>query len=467
MNYDTTNHPLYFIENLADIVEREIKKAKIEKWDIYLYHERVNGIHFRKTEIEEQTNYCNLSYFIRVFQDSDAHSMGVGIINLNSTNPFHIQKAIQQAKALSKFNQEPKYDLVFPGKTYANPITYDKDIWEDPVFFLETKGKEIQQNLREIIPAKTTSGHFRYFRKQKMLINSNGFKKLKKSSNFSYEFSFKAERGDKIAEYWPQGYVKLARDLKFDQFVPEWASRARDALNSQPPQKNEMIDVIFAPELVRKGLLMTVGFSATARAFYEKSTPFHIGDQVAVDSFTLVDDGLIEAGLNTSAWDSEGNPKQRTEIIHKGVMKHYLYDQKYATLLNSESTGNAQLKHKRGGNISIEMNNLVVAPGNHPLREIVSDCRRAILVINFPWLHPNPISGDFGAPIDNAYMIENGQLTTPIRGGTVSGNIYDMLMNIDEISKETRLVMNAQVPYIKFKGIRLSSEYNGSRSKLI
>ncbi|MCF2141101.1 MAG: TldD/PmbA family protein [Candidatus Lokiarchaeota archaeon] len=458
MNYDDKSYPLYSIENLAQVIEREIKKANITKWDIYLYHERINGIHYRKTDIEEQTNYCNLSYFIRVFQDIDANSMGVGSINLNATSPSQIQKAIQQAKALTQFNIEPKYDLVSPGKSYADPITYDKNIWEDPVSFLESKGKEIQQNLREIIPAKTTSGHFRYFRKQKMLINSNGFKKLKKSSNFSYEFSFKAEKEGKIAEYWPRGYVKLARDLNFDQLVPEWATRAKDALNAQPPQKNEMIDVIFAPELVRKGLLTTVGYAASARAFYEKLSKFHCQKQVAVNFFTLIDDGLIEGGLNTSAWDSEGNPKQRTVIINKGIMEHYLFDQKYATLLNRKSTGNAQLKPKRGGSISIEINNLVVEPGKRQLREIVEDCRRAILVINFPWLHPNAISGDFGASIDNAYMIENGQLTTPIRGGIISGNFYEMLNNIDEVSKETRLVMNAKVPYIKFKGLRLSSE---------
>lgn len=102
--------------------------------------------------------------------------MGVGSINLNATSPSQIQKAIQQAKALTQFNIEPKYDLVSPGKSYADPITYDKNIWEDPVSFLESKGKEIQQNLREIIPAKTTSGHFRYFRKQKCLLTAMDLK---------------------------------------------------------------------------------------------------------------------------------------------------------------------------------------------------------------------------------------------------------------------------------------------------
>lgn len=446
------------IENLAEIVENEILHAGLSKWDLYVYHERINGIHYRKTDIEEQTNYSNLSYFIRVFQNLGNNQMGVGSINLNSTNPQDIQKAIKQAQSLAKINISPEYDLVTPGKHYDHPYTYDKYIWEDPETFLEEKGKEIQKNLSEIIPATTTVGHFRYFRKQKMLVNSAGFRKLKLSSDFSYEFAFKAEDNGRMAEYWPSGYFKLARDLKFDQLVPEWASRARDALNAKPPSKNEEIDVIFAPELVRKGLLMTVGYSATARALYEKSSHFTIGEKVAHENITLIDDGLIEGGLNTSAWDSEGNPKQRTVVIKDGVMENYLYDQLYATLLGQESTGNAQLKPKRGGQINIEMNNLIVKPGYLSLRDIVRDCQRAILVINFPWLHPNPISGDFGAPIDNAYIIENGQLTTPIRGGVLYGNIYQMLHNIDEISKETRFVMNAKVPYIKFKGLKIASE---------
>ena len=71
--------------------------------------------------------------------------------------------------------------------------------------------------------------------------------------------------------------------------------------------------------------------------------------------------------MGTSAWDSEGNPKKRTIVIEKGVMTNFLFDQKLATLLNERSTGNAQLNPNKGGNMSIEMNNLVVNPGTKTL----------------------------------------------------------------------------------------------------
>ena len=444
------------IGTVANLVKSEIDNAKIPKYDIYLLDERVNGIYFRKTEIAEQTNYHNISYFIRVFEDKSLENMGVGVVQLNSIRSEDIQKAIQYAQTIAKINNGPKYNLVAPGKNYPNPVTYDKTVWYQPEEFLHQKSLELRQGLNEIIPAAANFGTLRTYRKQKMLVNSMGLRKLKRSTNFGYEFSFKAKKDGKMAEYWPSGYIKSAVDLKFLERIPEWASRARDALKAATPSYDPSIDAIFAPNIVRSALLATVGYSASGQALYEQYSRFKKDKIVASEDFTLIDDGLIEGGLGTSAWDSEGNPKKKTTIIENGVMTNFLFDQKFATLMDCQSTGNAQRKPSKGGNMSIELNNLVVKPGQQPLKEIVADCKKAILVIKFPWIHPNPITGDFGTSIDNAYMIENGEMTRPIRGGSISGNLYDMLKNIAAISQETRTVMNSKVPYIKFSNLHLS-----------
>ncbi|UYP48198.1 hypothetical protein NEF87_004483 [Candidatus Lokiarchaeum ossiferum] len=446
------------IETVANLVKSEISKAGIPKYDIYLLDERVNGIYFRKTTIAEQTNYHNISYFIRVFEDKGPENMGIGVVQLNSIRSEDIQKAIEYAQTIAKMNNGPKYDLVAPGKNYPNPVTFDKNVWYHPEEFLNEKSLELRQGLTELIPAVPNFGTLRTYRKQKMLVNSAGLHKLKRSTNFGYEFSFKAMKAGRMAEYWPSGYIKSAQDLKFLERIPEWASRARDALRATPPPYEPSIDVIFAPSIVRSALLATVGYSASAQALFERYSRFKKDKIVASENFTLVDDGLIEGGLGTSAWDSEGNPKQRTPIIENGVMTNFLFDQKFATLLNEYSTGNAQRKPSKGGDMTIEFNNLVVNPGDQSLKEIVANSKKALLLIKFPWIHPNSITGDFGASIDNAYMIENGKMTRPIRGGSVSGNIYEMLKNIDAISKETRTVMNSKVPYIKFKNLHLSSK---------
>ncbi len=445
------------IENIADLVKSQVLKSGIEKWDLYLLNGQINSLYLRKTETELKDSRHNLSYVLRLFQDKPDNKMACGIVSLNSISPNEIQKAIKIAKSVLKINSGPKYELVSPGMKYPSIKTIDKDVWEDPEGFLAEKGKELKQQLREIIPATTTFGKFRVYRKKKMLLNSLGFSKTKKSTNFYYEFSFKSmdEKSGRMAEYWPVGWFKTVDQLKFDELIPEWATLAKDALRAKKPSSNQAIDIIFPPRLVRIAFLETIGYSATGRAQYEKTSYLKEGDQIAVDGLTVIDDGLREDLLNSSEWDSEGCPKKSTTIIDKGIMKNFIFDQKFAQLSGRTSTGNAQRKPSRGGNISIEINNLIVEPGSESLKNLVGNSKNAMYVNKFSWLHPNPITGEFGATIDNAYLIEGGKLTQPIKGGIVSGNVYEMIKNISGISKETRIVMNSKVPFIKFKNMRL------------
>ncbi len=445
------------IESIADLVKFHILKSGIEKWDLYILNGQINSLYFRKTETELRDSRHNLSYVLRLFQDKPDNKMACGIVSLNSISTNEIQKAIRIAKSILKINTGPKYELVSPGMKYPSIKTIDKDVWEDPEGFLAEKGKELKQQLREIIPATTTFGKFRVYRKEKMLLNYLGFSKIKKSTNFYYEFSFKSEDKERgrMAEYWPAGWFKTVDQLKFDELIPEWATLAKDALKAKKPTSNKSIDIIFPPRLVRIAFLETIGYSATGRALYEKTSHLKEGDQIAVDGLTVIDDGLKEDLLNSSEWDSEGCPKKSTTIIDKGIMKNFIFDQKFAQLFGRTSTGNAQRKPSRGGNIDIEINNLIVEPGSESLKKLVGNSKNAMYVNKFSWLHPNPITGEFGATIDNAYLIENGKLTQPIKGGIISGNVYEMIKNISGISKETRIVMNSKVPFIKFKNMRL------------
>ncbi|MHA1720216.1 MAG: TldD/PmbA family protein [Promethearchaeota archaeon] len=445
------------IRSLADLVKSEIKKSDIDKWDIYLREEQIYSLYLRKTEPELNDSRHNLSYVIRLFKDKPDNKMGCGIVSLNSTSPEIIQKAIQKAKSILKLNIGPRYNLVEPGRKYTTLKTIDQNVWDDPEEFIKEKGKELRQQLQEIIPAKTTFGKFRVYKKQKMLLNHLGFSKLKKSTNFYYEFSFKSlqDDTDKMAEYWPAGWFKTVDQLKFDELIPEWVTMAKDALKAKKPETNPSIDVIFPPRLVRIAFLETIGYSASGRALFEKTSHLKEGDQIAVENLTVIDDGLKEDLLYSSEWDSEGCPKKTTTIIEKGIMKNFIFDQKFAQLTGRTSTGNAQRKPSRGGNINIEINNLIVEPGNISLKDLVGNSKKAIYVNKFSWLHPNSITGEFGSTIDNAYMIENGKLTRPIKGGIMSGNVYEMMRNIAGISKETRIVMNSKLPFIKFKNLRL------------
>ncbi len=448
----------FTIETLADMVAREIKHSGLSKWDIYLYDEQVNSVNFCRTVPNYEAESHNLSYFIRAFHEKDTN-MGVGVVHLNSTELSEIQKAISRAITISKSNQGPVYELVPPVKCYPSPEVIDNDVWVDPKGFLNTKRTELSQNLREIMRAQTTFGKFRVYKTQKMLVNSVGFNKIKQSTHFYYEFGFRAESEQKmkVAEYWISGNVKTPQQLHFENLIPEWTTMARDALRAKSPPQAAKMDVLFTPRLVRIGILETLGYSITGSSQFTNTSRFQIGDRAGVEELSIIDDGTVEGGLRSSAWDSEGTPKQRTTVIDHGTINAFLYDQKFATMLGTQSTGNAQRYPHKGGHMELEFNNLLILPGSQALKDIVAESKRMIYVNKFSWLRPNPLTGDFGATILNGYLIENGQFTQPLKGGTISGNMYDLLNNIESISKETRIVENADVPFIKFKDLRISS----------
>ena len=75
------------------------------------------------------------------------------------------------------------------------------------------------------------------------------------------------------------------------------------------------------------------------RAFHEKVSKFNLNEKVASDNFTIIDNGLLEGGLLTNAWDGEGNAQQKNEIIENGIFKKRLFDQKYAILGDTISPG--------------------------------------------------------------------------------------------------------------------------------
>ena len=450
------------VDTLADRVLTEIKSFGITKWDLYIYDEQVNGIHFRKIEPALEYESHNLKYFIRVFKEIDEKSMGIGNVELNATNSEEIRKAIQRAIKIANSHISPRYELVSPRSDleYPNLKNIDDVVWKNPKAFLNEKSQELKKLLREIMRAETTFGKFRVYKTLKMLVNCNNFRKTKKSTHFYYEFAFRSvsPSSEKMAEYWTSGNVKLVNQLKFRDLIPEWSTMAQDSLRATFPKYEQSIDVLFTPKLVRIALLETVGQVVTGIAQFTHTTPFKIGNKVADENFTLIDDGLIEGGLHSSPWDSEGFPKQRNIIIENGIMKKFLYDQNFATLMNKKSTGNAQRYPHKGGMMEIEINNLIVEPGTHSLKDIVNSSKKMLYVNKFSWLRPNPITGDFGATILNGYIIEDGKIGRPIRGGTLSGNVYQMLHNIDAISKERRIVENAWVPFIKFKDLYLTAE---------
>lgn len=179
-----------------------------------------------------------------------------------------------------------------------------------------------------------------------------------------------------------------------------------------------------------------------------------LGEKVAVEELTIIDDGTLRNGLHTSIFDAEGVARRRTVIIEKGILRNFIYDNYWAKRANTESTGNASRKDYTS-TPTISPSNLVIEPGTFSEEEIISDTRKGLLVDGLQGAHSsNPETGEFSVVATPAWYIDNGELK-PVRGIMLAGNMYELLNKVTGMTKTTKQVGTLKTPWIRFTDVRV------------
>jgi len=440
------------IERL-DRIEAILKSKKIQEFELYFVEKNIFETIFLKDKTENEREISDFEYFLRILTQKEDKT-GIGVVIGNSLESSKIEKNIDTCVLLSKINSSSKYN--FPLKANISPLNNaDKSILSDPL----TVKKELSEILisevnqqKDVLP---TFLRFRIHSNHSFLRNSNDLNLDARKTYFFMEFSLKAQEKGKLSEFWDSGYYKEKEHLEFNERVSNWARRAKDMLRAVEPKPAENAIVIFSPSVLKEAINPVIGTHVLAKAYAEEISNFEIGDVVASKNITIIDDGLLEGGLSSNAWDSEGNPHQVTEVIKNGVFQNRLYDQMYAMLEEKQSTGNA--KRAVSGTIVNGISNFKILPGDISFNDMVSDIKEGYYIDKFSWLNPSEVTGNFGAEIRNGYYIKNGQLKNPIKLGNVSGNVLEMMKNCVYISKEREFIENALFPYMAFNNLNVSS----------
>ena len=110
-----------------------------------------------------------------------------------------------------------------------------------------------------------------------------------------------------------------------------------------------------------------------------------------------------------------------------------------------------------------QQSNLMILPGKDKLEKIISDTERGLIIYKLSWLAPNEETGTFSSEIMNAAYIENGEITKPVKGGAISGNVFDMLRDLSSLSKEFEISSGATafsgiMPYGKFENMQIAGK---------
>ena len=163
-----------------------------------------------------------------------------------------------------------------------------------------------------------------------------------------------------------------------------------------------------------------------------------VGERVASESITVVDDGTLSSRRGSLNIDDEGTPTQCTTLIENGVLKGYLQDTHNARLMGVKSTGNGRRESFAHMTLP-RMTNTYMRAGKHDPQEILASVEKGIYAVNFGGGQVDITSGKFVFSASEAYLIENGRVTRPIKGATLIGNGPDVLTRVSMVGNDLKL----------------------------
>lgn len=163
-----------------------------------------------------------------------------------------------------------------------------------------------------------------------------------------------------------------------------------------------------------------------------------IGQQVAAKGITIVDDGTIADRRGSLSIDDEGNPTNRTVLIEDGILRGYIQDSLNARLMGMPMTGNA--RRESYAHIPMpRMTNTYMMNGDKDPQEIIKSVKKGLYAANFGGGQVDITSGKFVFSAAEAYMIEDGKITYPVKGATLIGNGPDVLTRVSMIGNDMAL----------------------------
>jgi TldD protein len=163
-----------------------------------------------------------------------------------------------------------------------------------------------------------------------------------------------------------------------------------------------------------------------------------IGQKVAAEGVTVVDDGTLPARRGSLNVDDEGTPTGRTVLIENGVLVGYMQDKLNARLMGVEPTGNGRRESFTHLPMP-RMTNTFMLPGEHDPGEIIASVDKGLYAVNFAGGQVDITSGKFVFSASEAYLIENGKVTRPVRGATLIGNGPEVMTRVSMVGNDLAL----------------------------
>ena len=171
---------------------------------------------------------------------------------------------------------------------------------------------------------------------------------------------------------------------------------------------------------------------ATGVALGQSQFAGKLGQKIANEKVTAIDDGTIPNAWGSINIDDEGTPAQKNVLIEKGVLKSYMIDKFNGRRMGMASTGNAR-RQSYNYTPTSRMTNTYIAPGEDKNEDIIASIEYGLYAASMGGGSVNPVTGEFNFAVNEGYMIRNGKICEPVRGASLVGKGSEIIQNIDMV----------------------------------
>jgi PmbA protein len=412
----------------------------------------------RLGEVETLKESGSKALGIRVFVGQRAASTWT-----SDLSPQGLQQMIDSALELAKVTTEDPFASI-PEASELGSIQGDLDLYYDDVNSLSAAdridyARRAERAALDFDPRISNSegGTFDVATGRKVLANSHGFLGEFQRSYCSVSAVpiARDEQGNMQRDYWYSVALTLAK-LESAESVGQTAAKRTLRRIGARKVKTARVPIIFDPQVARS-LLGHIFEAANGESIYRNASFLtgKLGEQIAGENITVIDDGTMRGGFGSSPFDSEGVPTRRTVVVQNGVLKSYLLNTYAARKLGLATTGNAS----RGlaGTPGIGSGNFFLEPGAKTPQQLIADVRDGLYVTEFLGFGVNLVTGDFSRGAGGLWIV-NGELTYPVEEITVAGNLKEMLRNISEIGNDLEFRGSIACPTIRIDGMTVAGE---------
>lgn len=450
---------------MHEILERALRFAgSCEQVEIYGEHAEGLSIDFERWSVKQVKRFRSRGVGIRAVV---ANKVGFSYTTDLSDDALRrcVEEAVRRAKASEADADFSGLPAVSPER-YRTAGAYDKRIVElcnSPEDALDI-ASELLEGVRGAcedesgsggggVSCEPTEGGFSVAYDHIFILNSEGVS-AEDSGTFAsagitvVARSKTAEGGSAEEIAGSEGEAKRRlSDLNLRWISEEATLLALRSLGGQKAETKEM-PVVLSPRAVQSILAYTTVRHFSAENVQRNRSPYkgRLGEKIASEMLTIVDDGTAEGRLNTRKMDGEGVPSQRTVLIERGVLKNFLYDTYTASKDGVESTGNAVRGYDQPP--SVGATNFIIERGDATREEILRELNEGILVSDVIGAHTaSATSGDFSVVAQNAFAVNRGELK-PLREVMLVGNSVEMLKRVELVAKDSRQIYNIASPTI-------------------